>query len=345
MASTDRAQGSRSRTSRNTDKVSAESHEGNSRQQGRRSSQSEDLGVKVGCLDCKRILGPKSKSVECDNCNNWICMACSGLSDAKFDVISEDQSDMIWFCRHCRIALPGMKNILKSISQLDRSHTALMGRHDELERRVEVLEKAKPEDSSPTTTNAIKEEVQEAIQRERRKMALIVRGIPENGKDREEIHHILATLEMTDEFNQTPQPTRLGKQNERGTSRPIKIECETTEQKFMLLKRSKTLARHESTREVYIGPDLTRKERLAGRVLRDELKTRRARGEEHIFIRRNEIVTAPPLLVAPPSIAAPQAAAPVAQAAAPQVAAPVAQAAAPQAAAPVAQAAVPAPKN
>ena len=53
-------------------------------------------------------------------------------------------------------------------------------------------------------TNTIKEEVQEAIQRERRKTALIVRGIPENGKDREEIHHILATLEMTDAFNQTP---------------------------------------------------------------------------------------------------------------------------------------------
>ena len=47
-------------------------------------------------------------------------MACSGLSDAKFDVIREDQSDMIWCCRHCRIALPGIKNILKSISQLDK---------------------------------------------------------------------------------------------------------------------------------------------------------------------------------------------------------------------------------
>ena len=172
-----------------------------------------------------------------------------------------------------------------------------------------------------------------------------MRGIPENGKDQEEIHHILATLEMTDEFKQPPQPTRLGKQNERGTSRPIKIECETTEQKYMLLKRSKTLARHESTREIYIGPDLTRKEMIAGKDLRDELKARRARGEQSIFIRRNEIVTVPPLLVAPPVLAAPQAAVPVAQAAAPQVAAPVAQAAAPQTAAPVAHAAVPAPKN
>ena len=138
-------------------------------------------------------------------------MACSGLSYTKFDVISEDQSDMIWFCRHCRIALPGMKNILKSISQLDKRHTALMGKHAALERRVGVLEKRKPEDSSLTMTKTIKEEVQEAIQRERKKTALIVRGIPENGKDREEIHHILDTLEMTDEFKQTPQPIRLGK--------------------------------------------------------------------------------------------------------------------------------------
>ena len=34
-----------------------------------------------------------------------VTMACSGLSDAKFDVISEDQSDMIWFCR-----LPALQN-------------------------------------------------------------------------------------------------------------------------------------------------------------------------------------------------------------------------------------------
>ena len=71
-------------------------------------------------------------------------------------------------------------------------------------------------------TKTIKEEVQEAIQRERKKTALIVRGIPENGKDREEIQYIIDTLEMTDAFKQTPQATRLGKQNERGNSRPIK---------------------------------------------------------------------------------------------------------------------------
>ena len=97
-----------------------------------------------------------------------------------------------------------------------------------------------------------------------------------------------------------------------------------------MLKRSKALAMQESTRDVglYIGPDLTRKERFANKDLREELKARRARGEENIFIRRNEIVTSPLLRVASPLLAAPQAAAPVAEAAAPQVAAPVAEAAA-----------------
>ena len=89
--------------------------------------------------------------------------------------------------------------------------------------------------------------------RERKKTSLIVRGVPEKGKDREELKHILDTLEMTEEFKQTPQPTRLGKSNDRAKSRPTKIECETTDQRYMMLKRSNALARQESTtRCIYI---------------------------------------------------------------------------------------------
>ena len=51
-----------------------------------------------------------------------------------------------------------------------------MGKHDALERRVEVLEKRKTEDSSLSMTETIKEEVQEVMLRERKKTALIVRG-------------------------------------------------------------------------------------------------------------------------------------------------------------------------
>ena len=93
-----------------------------------------------------------------------------------------------------------------------------MGKHDALERRVEVLEERKTEDSSLSMMDTIKEEVQEAMLRERKKTALIVRGVPEKVKDQEEIKHIIDTLEMTEEFKQTPQMTRLGKSNDRTKS-------------------------------------------------------------------------------------------------------------------------------
>ena len=50
--------------------------------------------------------------------------------------------------------------------------------------------------------DTIKEEVQEGMLSERKKTALIVRGVPEKGKDQEEIKHIIYTLEMTEEFKQ-----------------------------------------------------------------------------------------------------------------------------------------------
>ena len=79
------------------------------------------------------------------------------------------------------------------------------------------------------------------------------------------------TLEVMEEFRQTPQPIPYDLANqtieEDRESRTLKIECENTDQNYMMLKRSKTLARQESTHAVYIEPDLTRNERLANKDL------------------------------------------------------------------------------
>ena len=90
-----------------------------------RQQQCEDLEAGANCLDCNERLGTHAKCIECDNYSNWICLNCSGLSKAKFEAISEEPDDMIWFCRHCRIALPGMKNILKAITKMEDKHEAL----------------------------------------------------------------------------------------------------------------------------------------------------------------------------------------------------------------------------
>ena len=104
-------------------------------------------------------------------------MGCSGLSDAKFEAISEDPSDMIWFCHHCRLALPGMKSILKSISKIDKKHTALASKHDALEKRVKVLELTKEDSITKVDerllTKKIQDEIYEAMEKKQKKKAVI----------------------------------------------------------------------------------------------------------------------------------------------------------------------------
>ena len=83
---------------------------------------------------------------------------------------------MSWFYRHCRIALPGMKNILKVITKMEDKHEALADKQDALGKRVVTLEETPKQAYRSTDDMAkeIKDEVQGAIQRERIRLSLII---------------------------------------------------------------------------------------------------------------------------------------------------------------------------
>ena len=63
---------------------------------------------------------------------------------------------MIWFCRHCRIALPGMKNILKAITKMEDKHEVLAVKQYALEKRVVTLEET-PKQAYRATDDIAKE--------------------------------------------------------------------------------------------------------------------------------------------------------------------------------------------
>ena len=57
-----------------------------------------------------------------------------------------------------------------------------------------------------------------------------------------------------------------------------------------VLRSAKGLKGYEQWGEVFIGPDLTRKERERDYELRQEVKSRRRGGETNLLIRRGRIV-------------------------------------------------------
>lgn len=144
----------------------------------------------------------------------------------------------------------------------------------------------------------------EYADRERRKDNLIVHNVPESNKpslnernraDKENIEAIIADgLAMTGV--EVSNVIRLGGRGQNRNNKPrlVMATLATPARKKMILAAAKTLRNTEDWSNIYITPDQTPKEREEGRVLREELRTRRNAGEENIVIRRNKIVAKVP---------------------------------------------------
>ena len=79
-----------------------------------RENSNENL-AKMLCTDCKLDLNSgKTKSIKCDFCKNQYCFKYSKLKQALFNEIGKEES-ILWTCSHCRIAMPGVNQMMTSI--------------------------------------------------------------------------------------------------------------------------------------------------------------------------------------------------------------------------------------
>ena len=73
--------------------------------------------------------------------------------------------------------------------------------------------------------------------------------------------------------------------------RPLRVCLDNEVTKRKILSRSSQLKSSADWENVYINPDMTLAEHNANKLLRQELKERRNRGEKNLVIRRNKIVS------------------------------------------------------
>ena len=86
---------------------------------------------------------------QCDSWDNWYCVACAELNKAAYNSITDHGEVVTWFCKHCNIALPGMKKLLKTMTRMGGRQNAMEAKqkksedsHREVVARVERLEES-----------------------------------------------------------------------------------------------------------------------------------------------------------------------------------------------------------
>jgi len=262
---------------------------------GKGSAKSANTSVVSKCMDCDIDLNTKqSKSIECDFCHNWYCLKCSRLKQALFNELSKAQDvGVMWNCGHCRIALPGIKDITARLLNLE----AKVG-------EIAKQDKVAPQTDRESIRKMVQEVRKEDDEIEMRKLNIIVHSLKEHESDDVEVCKLADSELVSEILNNTlnlkvdieqGRVTRLGKKSEDRSRpirpRPLRLKVKDFETKRRIMNSSKFLKNHETFSSIYITPDLTQAQREEAFNLREEKRRRERNGERNLIIRRGKIVS------------------------------------------------------
>ena len=146
------------------------------------------------------------------------------------------------------------------------------------------------------TTNAMSRVFDSFVDRERRKMNVVVHNLPEQDGDTlaermEKDQHLFKDL-IKEGMNLIVKPTKAFRVGRKVEDRPrlLIVSLDSVETKMDVLKLASQLRHLTTWKRIYVTPDLSKKEREENKRLREELSMRRQEGEEDLMIRRGRIV-------------------------------------------------------
>jgi hypothetical protein len=244
-------------------------------------------------LTCKKVVDI-GKAVKCEECKNWYHLQCAGLNTTVFNSLGKSNSQLYWRCIPC---------ISKPISatppaSMDNKLDNILGLLLDMNSRIANLETtntARDENIESMIDTKIDEKVhnvvREELERERRKLNLIIYGLEENDET-DSISQIQSVMSAIKMESQEP-PTHIIRLGEKKTGRirPTRITVGAMSDKRSIMTNAKLLRHHKEFEKVYISPDLTPKERDANNKLVQEMKSRREGGETELIISRGKIIT------------------------------------------------------
>ena len=261
--------------------------------------------VVYNCLECQEECKPTEKAMMCERCDLWIHASCGDIPDNVYDIFYEKGSKltcMRYFCNKCD---EKVTESIEKCNTLEQETATLKKDMIEVKADIQKINASIKQQVSDKVSDIMddKKEI------ERRKMNLIVFGLPEADanetdktlwsttkkieKDIEEISVIIS-----EDLGVALSPRtgiidarRIGGPKP-GQPRPLKIEFRDLNAKRDVLSNAMKLRNSdkEICKKIYINPDLTEKQKAADTKLRNEMWDRRGKGE-NVIIRRGELVT------------------------------------------------------
>lgn len=266
-----------------------------------RSDKKEDKKDNETCGACKAVFRKKDKCLQCEMCELWYHASCENVSDAKFEILQDD--NIHWYCTlSCnRVA----SKYLSNMAHIDAKIEIIADKVDKIcegefpPKMAEALEKLMKQGNvreleEESLKGAVRGEVKEAILREQRRLNLVVKGLQEDeqGDSGQMLDKMVGAMGLSAEWE--GGWSRIRRAGKVGRTRPLIFTCRDSEQRWKILTYSKNLANTNDYKSVYVGRDLTRAEQGEQRELREKLKQKRELNDgKRYAIRKGAVVETP----------------------------------------------------
>ena len=280
------------------------------------------------CGVCKGVVKEGQNGIECDVCEVWLHADCEGMKKRDYDYFA-GKSSALYVCKRCKGEVKGAKGKIEKLTnendELRRENEKIMKMMgdivEEMREMKGVIKRELKEElmvemekirgnvvavagmqegniqQQVSMVTDLKKEVLNTVKEEdekrKRECNVVVHGLRKTeSSDRNKFETIMReVLELEDV--RVEEINRLGKGEKERNSKPVSVlvKFETPGQKWAVVSRAKKLRyAGEEYRRVMIVPDLTVRERMEDKKLREELRRRRDAGENDIYISRGKIV-------------------------------------------------------
>lgn len=282
------------------------------------------------CGHCKGVVKDEDSAVQCELCYVWFHCGCAGIDDtvyphlgqaglhwfckhcnSKFAAIMKSiakleerqtgteakvikiQEDLVAVRGDCKkMVETGMRDMEKTNGDIKKELTRLGQKNEEMEGRLKKVEEQRGVQASASVGAPVpglsREDIVEQIEIDKRKGNLILMGIKEEENEWDTVNKLVQHLIDQEGTEVVKGVERIGKRVEE-KDRPVRIVLASTEARFEILKCSPKL-KGSTFDGYYISPDLTPKQQLQDKNLRDKLKALRQGGATGLKIKKGTIV-------------------------------------------------------
>ena len=282
------------------------------------------------CKDCSKVVSEKDKGIQCEICDEWRHTKCAGLPDDLYKHLESMEclhwycSDCNKGVSHLQHSVKivqekqetmelKLSGVLSSIAELEDGLSKANVKIDEMKSgladgKVSVGWETRFDGKMEDKMKTVKEDVSEQMEIERRKANVILHGVKEDNRNKqvESMDKVLNLVDSKsddhilveeifkeglhlDATRHIVEVQRIGRYVD-GRSRPIRVKLLSSEARFEILKRAKDLKDHDKFGKVFLSPDLTRKQQVVEKDLRDNYKRLRGEGHSNLKIRSGKIV-------------------------------------------------------